>query len=501
MLNLRCYILASLIAVVLAASTGRAQQVGEPLITRHWLQADFDRDYGSVGDTGRISYQSPDDEELTPFEETKSRLAALWQPEAILPPRPESEDAAPDALMLDATEETSDEAANGQSPGKSKDSKTGGDKDKNDEKKDEKKEKKDKKWYDRISIRGYGQFRYNQIGATNPDLRSPFDRSVGENQGFFLRRARMVFSGEAGEHVNFYIQPDFASTVGDQLHFLQMRDFYADVFLDPCKEHRIRFGQSKIPYGWENLQSSQNRITFDRADALNTGAPNERDIGVFYYYAPDYIRDRFKYLVDSGLKGSGDYGVFGVGLYNGQSANRPELNDNRHSNVHVTWPFLLSSGQIVEAGMSGYTGEFVIARSAGVGGGDNFDDHRLAWHLIYYPQPFGFQAEYTIGEGPELNAAGTAVEERSLHGGYGMLYYKYHEFLPYVRFQHYRGGNKTLVNSPQQNVDETELGVEWQPGKALEITVAYMISQRASLSAPYGEESGSLLRLQAQFNY
>ncbi|MDZ4820215.1 MAG: porin [Planctomycetota bacterium] len=375
---------------------------------------------------------------------------------------------------------------------------------KKEEKKDEKKDKKEeeKKWYDKMKIRGYVQFRYNQLLVDNNQYRTPWDRSVGENNGFFIRRARMVFSGDATDWLSFYIQPDFAANADDQLHYLQLRDLYADIFLDPCKEHRLRVGQSKVPYGWENLQSSQNRLPFDRDDALNSGVPNERDIGIMYYWAPDYIRERFKFLVDEGLKGSGDYGALGLGVYNGQTANRPERNDDRHVVARISWPFLLESGQIVEAGMSGYYGEYVMATDHGIiGNGQNFLDKRLAWHLIYYPQPFGFQAEYTIGRGPELNGALTEDLDRSLHGGYAMLYYKLEKCIPYARYQRYLGGNKLLINSPDQDVSETEIGVEWQFAKALELTTSYMYGERATYIYPYEVEKGGLLRLQLQWNY
>ena len=93
---------------------------------------------------------------------------------------------------------------------------------------------------------------------------------------------------------------------------------------DAAKEYRFRVGQSKVPYGFENLQSSQNRLALDRADPLNSAVANERDLGVFFYWAPEEIRKRLSALVSSGLKGSGDYGVLGLGTYNGQTANRPE---------------------------------------------------------------------------------------------------------------------------------------------------------------------------------
>ena len=83
--------------------------------------------------------------------------------------------------------------------------------------------------------------------------------------------------------------------------------------LDSKKEFRFRVGQSKVTYGFENMQSSQNRLSFDRVDALNS------------YWASVAVRERFAYLVKSGLKGSGNYGIFGLGVYNGQTVNRAEL--------------------------------------------------------------------------------------------------------------------------------------------------------------------------------
>ncbi len=55
----------------------------------------------------------------------------------------------------------------------------------------------DPEWYERIHIRGYTQFRYNRIGASNPELRNDQgDRSIGDPGGFFVRRARLVLFGD-----------------------------------------------------------------------------------------------------------------------------------------------------------------------------------------------------------------------------------------------------------------------------------------------------------------
>ena len=112
----------------------------------------------------------------------------------------------------------------------------------------------------------------------------------------------------------------------------------------------MRVGQSKVPYGFENLQSSSSRLPFDRNDALNSGTPNERDLGVAAMWSPREAQRRFDVLSDSGLKGTGDYGVVALAVTNGQTANQSERNDGRHVTLRVSYPFRLASGQFVEAG-------------------------------------------------------------------------------------------------------------------------------------------------------
>ena len=148
-------------------------------------------------------------------------------------------------------------------------------------------------WYDKIQVRGYVQIRYNRLFETNPELKSDQgDKSIGNFGGFFIRRNRLILSGQLSDHVYFYIQPDFASSVSTTaLHFAQIRDAYFDVSLDKNKAFRFRIGQSKVPYGFENMQSSQNRLPLDRNDALNSAVSNERDLGVFFYFTPKKVRE------------------------------------------------------------------------------------------------------------------------------------------------------------------------------------------------------------------
>jgi hypothetical protein len=370
-----------------------------------------------------------------------------------------------------------------------------------------------KKWYESMSIRGYVQARYNRSFETNPDLKcEQCDRSWGENGGFFLRRVRIIWFGQISKQVYFYIQPDFASSASStSLNFAQLRDAYFDVGVDEKNEFRFRIGQSKVPFGFENMQSSQNRLPLDRADALNSALSNERDLGVFFYWAPEKTRKLFSSLVADGLKGSGDYGVIGLGMYNGQTANKPDLNNNRHVVARVSYPIAIGS-QIIEPGVQGYTGKYVMASdqlSAGVKANEKreYDDQRVAGTFVLYPKPFGILAEYNIGKGPEFNTATDSIETRDLRGGFVTLSYKTqfkkHILIPFTRWQYYKGGKKHELDARSYRVEELEIGVEWQPVKQFEFVAMYTISQRRfeDFKNQDNFQEGSLLRLQAQINF
>ncbi len=378
------------------------------------------------------------------------------------------------------------------------------------------------KWYEKISVRGYTQIRWNRLGQPNGALVSnQGDRSIGDNNGFFLRRARLIFSGQPHDRLFIYLQPDFASSVSGAGHVVQLRDWYADIFLTEDKEWRIRAGQSKVPYGFENMQSSQNRLALDRNDALNSGVLNERDFGFFLYYAPTHVRALFRKLVESGLKGSGDYGMLGVGVYNGQTANQVELNDNKHVIVRAAYPFEFSNGQIVELGASAYHGKFVISKTRIVpeGGGaareprgpTTFLDERVGAYFVIYPQPFGLQGEYTFGHGPRLSEDRRSISTRPLYGGYIQAMYNYKcpayclSVWPFIRYQEYLGGRKHEPNAPSNRVRELEIGAELQINPNLELTASYSWTDRTSSVAtgpePYKSQAGNLIRFQLQFNY
>ena len=373
----------------------------------------------------------------------------------------------------------------------------------------------EKKWYDKISFRGYTQVRYQLFqDYDDSGFNVPADRSVGEDQTFTIRRSRFVFSGDVTDHLYLYAQLDAAGSLSSDLDFaVQARDLYADISLDKDKEYRFRVGQSKVPFGWVNLQSSQNRLAFERPDAINSAAEGERDIGLFFMWAPKQARDHFKELVSKGLKGSGDYGVVAVGAYSGQGLNRSDRNNETHFLARASYPFKLAGGQFVEAGVQAYTGRFVVSTGAIDGTTPAADpggvrDDRVGATFVWYPQPFGVEAEWNVGRGPQLGSDLTRIDDEFLHGGYVQISYRIEEptlgvLFPFARWHYYDGGRKFARNAPASLVNEVDVGLEWSPWPEVEVTAMYThtLDRTNSRTAPYEESQGDRFGFQVQFNY
>lgn len=357
-------------------------------------------------------------------------------------------------------------------------------------------------WFDKIKIGGYTQLRYNRLLETNNQLQcEQCDPSWGGTGGFDLRRLRLEFKGFLTDKVYLYIMPEFASGFN---HSALLREGWVDVGLDRNNEFKLRFGQSRVPIGFDNLQDSRHRIAMDRSDAINSGALNERDIGIFFYWTPRNIQSRIVALIENGLKGANDHGMVGFGVYNGQGANMT-TNPVTHFAARVSYPFLTPQGQIIEASLQGYAGTYDV--NTNLPGNSSFGDRRMTASFIYYPQPFGVQAEYTVGVGPRYDTYQNRIIQDNLNGGYIQVMYfikgDRHQTFPYARYQYYNGGKKFELDAMRHVVSELELGIEWQPNRALEFTAGYVFSDRTFENSlmPVNSQYGTLLRLQVQAKF
>ncbi|WP_086618747.1 porin [Erythrobacter tepidarius] len=383
---------------------------------------------------------------------------------------------------------------------------------------------KSKAWYEKLRLRGYTQMRFNQIVSGDADapagvsrLRTIGDSDVRGASNFSFRRIRLVLQGDLSKHVSIYFQPDFAAAVSNQSvgerreGTVSLRDMYADVFPTGDKAFRIRLGQSKVPFGWENMQSSSNRLALDRTDAINSAAPGERDLGIVAYYTPPRVQKIWDRLAADGQKLFGNYGAFGFGVFNGQGLNRTETDNDVMLVGLATWPFALDGlgldGQVFEVGGSIMRNTIrPEVRSGGVST-IGYKDNRVNLHAILYPNPFGLQGEWNWGTGPEFDPATGRIEERPLRGGYVQAMARIDEspigpFYPFARWQYYRGGFKAAVNAPRLETEELELGLEFQLDPSLEITATYgWAARKEPDERRFGQAEGQILRVQAQWNY
>ncbi|MBL9132752.1 MAG: hypothetical protein JNG86_16210 [Verrucomicrobiaceae bacterium] len=375
------------------------------------------------------------------------------------------------------------------------------------------------KWYERVKLRGYIQNRF--IGLLgdddNPGVVQANDPFVSDTQSLGIRRGRLVLSGDVTDHVYLYLQADYMAGVGG-VNALQARDVYADVSLDPAREFRVRLGLSKVPYGFSNLQSSQNRYALERPDALNSAVEGERDLGAYFIWAPYEKRNVFKDLVKMGLRGSGDYGVLNFGVYSGQGINNSDRNGDLHYIVRAAWPFEIA-GQIVEVGASYFSGRYVPTAAAIAGvGTPSFDsrglrDERMAINAILYPQPFGLEAEWTWGREPTLSSDMRSITSDNTRGGFVQAVYRHvfsnqAELIPFVRWQTFDGARKFAPNAPRNRVDEVAFGLEYIPYPELELTLQYASGTRtnttdnpAAAGPRYRDVNYHYLGIQAQINF
>ena len=337
------------------------------------------------------------------------------------------------------------------------------------------------RWYERIRITGYMQFKYN-MGATNRLFDLPQNDSFGDQQAneFYARRLRLVFQGQVSERVAMFVQ--FALEGGQQtLANNEMIDARMDYYLTKDRVHRIRVGLHRVPNAFDTYRSSTNRQEMDRHESIQSGAPGERDLGVAYYWSPVVVQERFNQLA-AYHNGPGDYGMFGIMVYNGQGRSRLELNKDKHIGAKLSYPFQFRNGRLLEAGVLGYHGVFSVqgaSQPTGTGAarcispltsenGCDVKDQRFTAYVWTPPQPWGILAEFTVGRGPKRNAQTNFIEESNVIGGYVQANYtwRYSDvgmLTPYVRYGEYYGGFKSINGAPDGQSRTWNIGLTWEP--------------------------------------
>ena len=89
-----------------------------------------------------------------------------------------------------------------------------------------------------------------------------------------------------------------------------------------------------------------------------------------------------------------------------------------------------------------------------------------------------------------------------------VLEHRFGTFLPFVKWQYFDGASKAESNAPLNEVNDLEIGVEWQIAAALELAAVYHRMNRTNLVTgnragriDYRRFEADALRLQLQLNF
>jgi phosphate-selective porin OprO/OprP len=129
------------------------------------------------------------------------------------------------------------------------------------------------------------------------DARLYLDSANAAQDGFVLRRARLIFEGKFNDNVQYTVQPEFAGST------VSILDANINTVVTPG--FQVRVGRFKTPIGLEQLQSDPVAFFNERSIATNL-TPN-RDVGIQVH--GDVLEKRLNYAV----------GVFNGVLENGNS--------------------------------------------------------------------------------------------------------------------------------------------------------------------------------------
>jgi phosphate-selective porin OprO and OprP len=146
-------------------------------------------------------------------------------------------------------------------------------------------------------------------GLVQADARFYLDAANAAQDGFVLRRARLIFEGKFSDIFEYVVQPEFGGT-------LQILDANINAVIAP--EFQVRVGRFKTPIGLEQLQSDPVAFFNERSIATNL-TPN-RDVGVQVH--GDVLAKRLNYA---------------VGVFNGvlDGGNSPTTNLNNEGDFTV----------------------------------------------------------------------------------------------------------------------------------------------------------------------
>lgn len=241
-----------------------------------------------------------------------------------------------------------------------------------------------------------GNFTLSPIGRAQIDYRAFEDGNKRNLDGsdltnrFFGRRVRIGLTGTFYKYYDFYVEADFGAGAAGRDGNVVLTDGFLDIHYWP--ELRLRAGQFKVPFLYEEIVISDNLLDFVERSVADNLFPG-RDFGAM-------------------LHGSLNGGVVGyaVGIFNGSGQNKAETNDSKDfagrlvvepfKQIDVAWLKSLHLGGDVTWGNEGdrkngslqgkTDGQFAFFRSIDTRG----NRLRYSGEAAYYYGPFTIYGEY-----------------------------------------------------------------------------------------------------------
>jgi len=316
-----------------------------------------------------------------------------------------------------------------------------------------------KKWYDNIKVSGYAIARWQDyLDDTEKNLDANTKVKVGNE--FVVRQARTKFDFTPSANTRVEIETDWADEKG------RVKTAFIENAWGANGTLRSRFGQQKVPFGFEVTQSSGSRLPFEENYLTRREIGGDYDTGLAFFWTPKRDAELFA-LGKNSAWAPGDYGTFAIGLFNGQgvsdnpwgATSTGELNDNKHFIARYTKPFTWGRANAYgEAGISYWTGTYTSAKSKA-----EFDDNLLGLHAYLSPAPLGLQAEYFAGETEGADLSGWYLMGLCRTSPLGTLY---------ARYETYDGPRKGCGPAPYDR-HRTAIGYAHQVDSKTRVTAEY----------------------------
>ena len=308
---------------------------------------------------------------------------------------------------------------------------------------------------EKLKFSGYIQAQFTSDEAANPKT------------DFRVRRARIKLQAPVTNMVSGTIEFDATRTV-------ELKEAFLDVGR-PTDIWRLRFGQAKVPFMYDILQSSSVRLAPEQTAVAQAIFPGEYDQGLWL---------QFNNVLGDSVPGT----TLDLGVQNGQGPNAAELNNNK--DIVARLRFVLGNtppDKDTEANSVylGYlSGELTDAKTlvttdkTGFGGG-----------VSYLLGPTWLRGEYLAGQ----------QSGHDYEGWYGQLAYEIPHtqgtlFARYEQFDENRDVSENLLK-------DLTLGYQHQIDAKTRAVLAYELRDPESGYGKFSKTDGNVLTLRLQVKY